>query len=232
MLLLFLLLPHLTAQAEIRLQQIHIVDPSSQPLAGVQAHTRDDGIDRRTLPVSDAAGTVRVFTAFPVLLRKPGYHSLLLTQPPAAPVAMTLAPSGRFPLCGHRANTIGIDDGLSRLRVRWRELRKASRIVRDFDYSDRLYMGRRLRGILSHGAGPMWSLGWPAPRDVWQSANYSETVYRLGDYDTLIDARGISPDGKLWRQQYRFGETLGYRTPSSTAAAELDAILDSTCLAR
>lgn len=89
-----------------------------------------------------------------------------------------------------------------------------------------------MRGVLSHGAGPLWSSGWPAHSDVWQSANYSETVYRLGDHGTLIDARGISPDGKLWRQQYRFGETLGYRTPSSTAAAELDAILDSTCLAR
>jgi hypothetical protein len=86
-----------------------------------------------------------------------------------------------------------------------------------------------LREVL-FGSGPTWSLGIPYTGDVWESAEYSERDYTLGDLD-VIDARGKTTGGKLWRYVGTFGESASYYEVDARAAALPDRFLDGVCAA-
>ena len=82
-----------------------------------------------------------------------------------------------------------------------------------------------------HGQGSSWSLGLPRDRDVWESVEYSERDYVLGDDILIVDAKGRKSDGTLWRNIGEVGESAFYETADPAVAALLDRVLDGFCIA-
>ncbi len=80
-----------------------------------------------------------------------------------------------------------------------------------------------------HGAGPSWGGPNPRSREVWSSIGYRENIHK-GDGIQVMDARGTTSDGKLWRHFGRPGESIFYLHLDIDAAVIMDRALDGVCL--
>lgn len=82
---------------------------------------------------------------------------------------------------------------------------------------------------MTHGTGPSW--GGPEPRSsaVWSSVEYSERTHSAGG-SRIIDARGKTSDGKLWRSLSVRNESASYYNFDSHSAAIMDRVLDGVVL--
>jgi hypothetical protein len=73
---------------------------------------------------------------------------------------------------------------------------------------------------------------------VWESVEYSETVYRRPDIPSnednvllgLVDARGKLASGKQWRTVGLFGESADYSDADPESARVLDKVFDGVCI--
>lgn len=77
------------------------------------------------------------------------------------------------------------------------------------------------KGILS-GRGPSYSWGAPRDKDVWTSVEYTEIMYESG----IVDASGLTPDGKYWRKRSVFGAASQYYDQTRETAELLDCVMD------
>ncbi len=98
--------------------------------------------------------------------------------------------------------------------------------------------GRGRRQGVFHGSGLNWTYGYPSEIDIWNSVQYEEVVYLSRNVpvteDLLMvrDARGVTIDGKRWRQLGTLNESAGYLGVSEKVASRFDEILDGVCIAR
>jgi hypothetical protein len=80
-----------------------------------------------------------------------------------------------------------------------------------------------------HGAGTSWGGPEPRTQEIWNSVEFSETQ-REARLDLVLDARGRTADGKLWRSIGREGESVFYYDQEPKDAALFDRVLDGLCV--
>jgi hypothetical protein len=101
----------------------------------------------------------------------------------------------------------------------------------DVDYAARWLSVKTRHGRkgIRQGFGPLWSFGIPLQPDVWESVEYSERSYSLGNV-SILDARGKTASGKLWRYLGMLGESASYHDIDESDAALLDEASDGVCV--
>jgi hypothetical protein len=80
-----------------------------------------------------------------------------------------------------------------------------------------------------HGVGPSWGGPEPPAREVWNTLEFSETQ-RDARGHLVLDARGKTSDGKLWRSIGQFGESAFYYGQDQKDAILFDRVLDGLCV--
>jgi hypothetical protein len=205
-----------------------VMDSSDQAIEG--AYVENTGSPRAI--TSDASGHFRLSTRAPsFVVRKEGYNSVFVRTTSTNPVVVTLTES-RYsaPRCPNKSACDSVAGFGARFCFPRIEGVKVSKRVNDVDYGQRTFSVRTKhgRGTISYGSGPQWSLGWPPDEDVWRSVEYSERIYAAKGAEVL-DARGKTADGKLWRYLGTFGESASYEGVDAESAALLDKVLDGFC---
>ena len=81
-----------------------------------------------------------------------------------------------------------------------------------------------------HGTGARWSDGFPSFADAQESREFSEELIPISSQLVYTDARGIKPDGTVWRFVGIQTESMSYEVESAGDAQELDRLLDNVCV--
>jgi hypothetical protein len=207
-----------------------VSDSLGQPISGASIqHMRRLTSDE----VTDSGGRFEFSTRVPAfVIRKNGYESAFVRTENAHSIQITLKQSeARIPLCSIKSictSVRGWDAAFCFANVKGVRI---SEQINDIDYGNRIYSVKSQHGrqFMSHGGGSMWSFGMPSDEDVWSSVEYSEKTYRYGA-GVIIDAKGKSASGKLWRSIGKFGESASYRDADQESAALLDRVIDSVCI--
>ncbi len=80
-----------------------------------------------------------------------------------------------------------------------------------------------------HGSGPSWGGPQPDSRQIWNSAEFSE-VQRDFRGSIVLDSRGKTPTGMLWRSLGQSGESISYHGVNEQQAALFDRAIDGLCV--
>jgi len=204
-----------------------VVDEEGQPIAG--AHIDHSDVKEQEQLFTDELGRFHVETrASALVVRKHGFNGQLIRIGQNTPLRIVLTRGTPLPAC--RSACVGLKNGHGSFcfppvpGVRISEQGSlGDSVMREF-------MVSTLEGPreVLFGTGPTWSLGIPFTGDVWESTEYSEKDYVNGDAD-VIDARGKTIDGKLWRFVGTFGESASYYQVNPSDAALPDKFLDGVC---
>jgi len=189
--------------------------------------------DDASTQLTNGFGKARIMTVSDevVIVRCPGYRSQLLQRESSDEIEtqLTLEKAvGPIRPCkrSERKHCIGSYQSFCIPKKQGYRVRCGS----DIDYSTCSYC-RQTDGkdvCVSHGAGILWSLGFPGADLIGGSREYDEEVYTPGR-GWITDARGYNIKGS-WRFIGMLGETITYRNVTSTAKEELDSLLDGICL--
>ena len=207
-----------------------VVDESGQPVAG--AHIDHSDVKEQEQLFTDEMGRFHVDTrASAVVIRKHGFDGQLVRIGNAAQIRVVLERARPLPVC--KSACVGLKSAqsnfcfppISSIRVS-EQGRMGDSVMREF----MVPTAEGPREVL-FGTGPSWSLGIPYTGDVWESVEYSEKDYIIGDSD-VIDARGKNSDGKLWRYLGTFGESASYYEVDPRDAKLPDRFLDGICIPR
>ncbi len=204
-----------------------VVDESGQPIAG--AHVDHSDVKEQEQLFTDELGRFHLDTrASAIVIRKHGFDGQLVRIGGTAPVRIVLERATPLPECKNVC--IGLKGAQSTFCFPPVPSVKVSDQGRMGDSTMREFMVPTSIGPheVLFGTGPTWSLGIPFTGDVWESVEYSEKDYILGDSD-VIDARGKNSDGKLWRFVGTFGESASYYEVDPSDAALPDRFLDGVC---
>ena len=214
-----------------------VVDSTGTPIEGVRiAHSFLWNLATLRPVTTGKNGQFRLDTFAPaVVFRKEGWVAQrvaitggkadlrVVLDPAAQPVAMEacVGKSRRYSVFG------GIFYLPATKRIRaGHEDSSIDTFGREFTVKTRLGRGR-----LTHGAGTAWGGPEPRDREVWSSVEYDERVIQAGMV-RLLDARGRTADGKLWRHIGGAGESAFYFDTNAEAAVIFDQMLDGMCLAQ
>jgi hypothetical protein len=80
-----------------------------------------------------------------------------------------------------------------------------------------------------HGAAPSWGGPEPPTREIWDSIEFSE-IQREAHGSLVLDSRGKTSDGKLWRSVGQSGESAFYLGQDPKDAMLFDRVLDGLCV--
>jgi hypothetical protein len=80
-----------------------------------------------------------------------------------------------------------------------------------------------------HGAAPSWGGPGPRTQEVWRSVEFSE-IQRAGPGSIILDTRGTTADGKLWRSIGQSGESIFYFDRNRKDAMLFDRVLEGLCV--
>ncbi len=218
-----ILLPKAQAVAGI------VVDADGKPVAG--AHIDHSDVREQESLFTDDQGVFRVRTRAPaVVIRKLGFDGALIRTGPVGPLRVVLhAATGSIPACHDKC--VGLDSPKSMFcfpAVAGVDVHGQGRMGESMSRAFLIATRDGPREILL-GSGPMWSLGIPYTGDVWESTEYSEKSFAIGDSE-IIDARGKTLDGKMWRYIGRFGESASYYEVDPRDAVLADRFLDGACI--
>lgn len=207
-----------------------VTDSSGNPIVGAAIwHTYES----THLVVTDASGHFDLSTRAPAfVIRKDGYEGVFVRTEDASEIQITLKNSTvTLPACSEKSTCTSLDGFDSAFCFPHIDKMKVSDQSNDIDYGNRIYSigSGKSRQTMQHAAGPMWGVGLPYDGDVWGSVEYSERTYRYGE-GFIVDARGKTKDGKLWRFVGRFGESAAYQNVDQEAAAQFDRVLDGVCV--
>jgi hypothetical protein len=207
-----------------------VIDESGQPIAG--AHIDHSDVKEQEQLFTDELGRFHVETrASALVVRKHGFDGeRIQTNNPAA-VRIVLRRGIPLPAC--KTTCVGLKNGSGSFCFPPVTGVKISDQGRMGDSTMREFMvptGDGPREVL-FGTGPTWTLGIPFTGDVWESLEYAEKDYIDGDSD-VIDARGKTVDGKVWRFVGTFGESASYYQVDPGDAALPDKFLDGVCAPR
>ena len=203
-----------------------VVDESGQPVAG--AHIDHSDVKEQEQLFTDELGRFHVDTrASAIVIRKHGFDGQLVRIRGTGPFRVVLERAKPLPVC--KSACIGLNGAsafcfphVSSIQVS-DQGRMGDSIMREF----MVPTADGPREVL-FGTGPTWSLGIPFTGDIWESVDYSEKDYTIDDSD-VIDARGKTSDGKVWRYVGTFGESASYYQVDPRDAALPDRFLDGVC---
>ena len=204
-----------------------VVDESGQPVAG--AHIDHSDVKEQEQLFTDELGRFHVDTrASAVVIRKHGFDGALIRISNSAPLRIVLQHAETLPTC--KSACVGLKGAQSTFCFPTVPGVKISEQGRMGDSVMREFMVATTDGPreVLFGTGPTWSLGIPFTGDIWESIEYKERDYILGDSD-VIDARGTTSDGKVWRYVGTFGESASYYEVQPRDAALPDRFLDGVC---
>ena len=207
-----------------------VVDSSDGPIAGASVqHTTTSTKEI----VTDLTGHFELTTRAPAfVIRKVGFEGAFVRTQNAQSIRITLKQSqGTLPVCSQKSPCSSIDGFGCVFCLPHIPGIKISEQGNDIDYGQRIFSVRSNHGrqSIQHAGGPMWGPGIPFDEDVWDSVEYLEKTYRFGA-GLVLDARGQTKSGKLWRIIGRFGETASYREVDKESATQLDRVLDGLCI--
>jgi hypothetical protein len=80
-----------------------------------------------------------------------------------------------------------------------------------------------------HGSGLAWGGPEPLTSEIWDSIEFSE-IQRDAQGSLVLDARGKTTDGKLWRSIGQSGESVYYYGQDPKDASLFDRVLDGLCV--
>jgi hypothetical protein len=182
---------------------------------------------------TDAEGKFAFETNAPaVVIEKPGYRSQRLQAATAQEVRVTLERLSKgFRVCEGTDSMVGMN-GMMIGGFFFQKIKgiKATEPKMDVDYLFRAYLikvGGKRYGV-RHGTGPIWGGSEPFDELVWNSEQYEQVKYDVGGI-SIVDARGVLPDGNRWRNLGSFGVSASYEDVPNEAASVLDRLLDSAC---
>jgi len=204
-----------------------VVDESGQPIPG--AHIDHSDVKEQEQLFTDEMGRFHVETrAAAVVIRKHGFDGQIVRIDSAAPLRIVLQRATPLPAC--KTACVGLKNGLGSFCFPPVPTVRISDQGRMGDSTMREFMVPTTDGPreVLFGTGPSWSLGIPFTGDVWESVEYSEKDYINGESD-VIDARGKTIDGKLWRFVGTFGESASYYQVDPRDASLPDKFLDGVC---
>ena len=206
-----------------------VVDSAGEPIAG--AHIDHSDVREQEQLFTDELGRFHVETRAPALvIRKHGFSGQIVRTSDPAALRVVLQRAAPLPDC--KAACISLKSSTSAFCLPPSPGIKVSDQGRMGDSVMREFMVPTIDGLreVLFGSGPTWSLGIPYTGDVWESFDYSERSYTIGDSD-VIDARGKTSGGKLWRYVGTFGESASYYEVDPRDAALPDRFLDGACVA-
>jgi hypothetical protein len=206
-----------------------VVDADGKPVAG--AHIDHSDVREQESLFTDDQGRFQVRTRAPaVVVRKLGFDGALIKTGTVGPLRIELhAATGSIPACHEKCEGLASAKSMFCFpAVAGVEVHGQGRMGESTSRAFLVATHDGPREILL-GSGPMWSLGIPYTGDVWESTEYSEKSFAIGDSE-IIDARGKTLDGKLWRYLGRFGESASYYEVDARDAALADRFLDGACI--
>jgi hypothetical protein len=206
-----------------------VVDPAGDPIAG--AHIDHSDVREQEQLFTDELGRFHVETRAPALVvRKHGFNGQIVRTSSPGPVRIVLQRAASLPDCKNAC--IGLKSSITAFCLPPAPGIQISDQGRMGDSVMREFMVPTVDGLreILFGGGPTWSLGIPYTGDVWESSDYSERAYTVGDSD-VIDAHGKTAGGKLWRYVGTFGESASYYEVDPRDAALPDRFLDGACVA-
>jgi hypothetical protein len=208
-----------------------VVDADGKAVAG--AHIDHSDVREQESLFTDDEGRFQVRTRAPaVVVRKLGFDGALIRTGGVGPLRVVLhAATGSIPAC--RDKCVGLANAKSMFcfpAVEGVEIHGQGRMGESTSRAFLVATRDGPREILL-GSGPMWSLGIPYTGDVWESTEYSEKSFAIDDSE-IIDARGKTVDGKLWRYLGRFGESASYYEVDARDAGLADRFLDGACVGK
>jgi hypothetical protein len=209
-----------------------VVDSAGNPIAG--AHVDHTDVKAQEQLFTDEQGRFRFLTGAPaIVVRKLGFNGQRIRLDSSASFKIVLSPATKtMPTCKLKCEALSSSGSAICLpRAPGIQVSEQGTYDETVTQMFRLQTRDGQRELL-HGSGPMWSLGVPFTGDVWESIEYQESAYLVGTGDSdVVDARGKTPDGKLWRYLGRFGESASYYEVDDAGAALLDRVLDGACIA-
>ena len=219
----FILLPQARPVSAI------VVDAAGQPVAGAHADHSDVAEQERLF--TDEKGRLQLRTRAPaIVVRKLGFDGQLIRTDTTGPMRIVLhRAAASLPAC--KAACLGLSSPYSRLcfpSIPGIEVSEQAGVGNSVSREFLVPTRDGPREILL-GGGPAWSLGVPFTSDIWESAEYSEKSYTF-DGSQIIDARGKTSAGKLWRYLGRFGESASYYEVDKRDAALPDRFMDGVCI--
>jgi hypothetical protein len=208
-----------------------VVDTRGRPIAGVTVNAA-----MMALGETAADGTFRLEGASDVVrFYKPGYHpATRLAETFADPVVLERATTRPrvLPACtGARADWPDIG---------WLRVPTPTGVTRHH-VTDDDHVGSRWElgdGMLVHGAGPLWSYGFPSGARLRGLTDVQDLLVRRPmpatsdmspDEDLVLDIRGTKPNGRRYRFVGVLMETFEYAEATPEQAAVFDRMLDSMC---
>ena len=204
-----------------------VTDESGQPIAG--AHVDHSDVKEQEELFTDELGRFHVETrATALVIRKHGFDGQRIETNTTGPLRVVLHRATALPAC--KSVCVGLKNGSGSFCFPPVTGVRVSEQGRMGDSTMREFMvptGDGPREVL-FGTGPSWTLGIPFTGDVWESVEYSEKDYVNGESD-VIDARGKTSDGKVWRFVGTFGESASYYEVDPSDAALPDRFLDGVC---
>ncbi len=207
-----------------------VVDEKGAPLAGVLvAHVV---VDWRPF-LTDANGAFSVSpTGAAIVLRKKGYDSTFVQIGTQRDLRIELHPATEhtLPSCDAKSRCNKFQRGGTLCFPT--PAKVSTKLETGIDGATIVYQAPSGKRAL-HGIGFSWSFG-PSSSDVWNSTEYREIAYS----GNIIDARGVTGDGKRWRF---FGitpgpagalllESMEYHNLDEASAASFDQAIDGVCL--
>lgn len=206
-----------------------VVDAAGNPVAG--AHIDHSDVREQESLFTDEQGRFQVRTRAPALVvRKLGFDGALIRTGPVGPLRVVLEKAtGSIPACRDKCEGLASAKSMFCFApVPGVEVHGQGKMGESTSRAFLVTTRDGPREILL-GSGPMWSLGIPYTGDVWESTEYSEKSFAIGDSE-IIDARGVTMDGKRWRYLGRFGESASYYEVDARDAALADRFLDGACV--
>jgi hypothetical protein len=203
-----------------------VVDSTGAPIGG--AHIDHSDVKEQEQLFTDELGRFHVETrASGIVVRKHGFNGRRIMGANSA-LRIVLERADPLPSC--KTACVGLKNSHSAFCFPAVPGVQVSDQGRMGDSVMREFMIRTVDGPreVLFGSGPTWSLGIPYTGDVWESENYSEKDYTTGDLD-VIDARGKTSGGKLWRFVGTFGQSASYYEVDPRDAGLPDRFLDGAC---
>jgi hypothetical protein len=206
---------------------------SAQTISGIVVDEKGAPLDDVRVEYKKVTNSDGRFANVPVptVLRKSGYSSVFVRDGATdLHVVMKKASVGGLPQCTKRCETVeGWQTSFCFPAPPGFETDQGA----DVDYGMRRFMLKTKSGWIGvgHGAGPMWSFGFPLQSDIAKSVEYSEKTFNWnGLADAIIDARGKTAAGTYWRWIGKLAESASYSNVTENSARLLDQVLDGACL--